>query len=1205
MNEAILFSGGTYQIEVREKKGKAIFWPFLQISDDGRIIDQFCSCQDTGGKKSCPHLEKALIRIFNGHEKPLHVRFKHSLWNALCRMACHTVGYSVSSLQKHQNSYTAIAPPKKRLALLRPKTSKSTLELNKILFDRKIETEETSLKFSNLSPEDLALWRQGRPTEDLRYELCFWSDIAKWLMELQENKKKYSISFQTKKNSLPHEITINFEEIECTFYIPEIQLPWIIPTLKSVKSPFKVESFSRKQIEEIRYLPKERCFLVIHKPSKHTQKQTPQGIRSGDWLFVDPIGFFPADTDPLLDLEKIDQVEKMLHQHAPLLQTYLLKDKIHDSPVPAQYHLFFDDKQALHIRLYLTHPDDFLHPNAALFGSWAYLPGHGFSRINTPLFAGIEKIIPQNKIGAFVSQNRHWLQTHEGFSVHMTNIDTECTFSVSDEGLLRFDINVQHATESIDCGEWLYIPGKGFYAKVSLQKETIIKPGLEIPREALADFISAHKEELELIPHFFSPICPIEKTGLHIKIEKDKHIHIYPEYVPRPEYKNTPIQLFEGKLCFIKEEGFYLLPTYAQLPLSFTEHKIISKTEESSFIFSDLPTLRFILLSQDPHVQVPETLRLVLKRLKREEKTKKPGWILELAAETELGSIPLFPIWQALIEKKRYLLTQAGLIFPSSPLFSWLKTISKKRWLKKGKELRITTLEWLKLIATDAIACKDTKIQHIVQEFLSFHPPSSPNIAGLKSLLRPYQQSGVSWLWFLYTHDLSGLLCDEMGLGKTHQAMGLLSAAINTHIEKKCHLIVCPTSVLYHWEDLLKRFLPHLSVTLFHGSIRTIDPTTDLIVTSYGMIRSEKELFKRIDFDIVIFDEIQNAKNANSQTHKALRSLNAKMRLGLTGTPIENHLSELKALFDLVLPGYFPQESLFRELFVHPIEKFQDPKQKHLLSRLIHPFILRRKKTDVLLELPEKIEEISYCDLSDEQKDLYKTVFLEHKENILQTLNNPQLSVPYPHIFSLLSKLKQICNHPCLFLKKKNNYFEHRSGKWDLVTELIQEAMESGLKVVIFSQYLGMLDIFIDYLTSKQIGYATIRGSTTARAEQLAKFRDDPTCSIFLASLQAAGVGIDLVSASIVIHYDRWWNPAKEEQATARVYRMGQKHQNIQIFKLVTKDTIEEHIHHIIQKKIHLLEEVIGFDEQSEIKTLDRQELLNLLALIDKDITSC
>ncbi|MCB1108669.1 MAG: DEAD/DEAH box helicase, partial [Chlamydiia bacterium] len=266
--------------------------------------------------------------------------------------------------------------------------------------------------------------------------------------------------------------------------------------------------------------------------------------------------------------------------------------------------------------------------------------------------------------------------------------------------------------------------------------------------------------------------------------------------------------------------------------------------------------------------------------------------------------------------------------------------------------------------------------------------------------------------------------------------------------------------------------------------------------------------------------------------------------------------------------------------------------KKILLSKLIQPFLLRRKKSEVLLDLPEKIEEIAYCDLSKDQQELYKAAVFRERDALLHEIEHSAQPVPFLHVFALLSRLKQICDHPSLITGQ--HYTESASGKWDLFLELLQEVRDSGQKLVVFSQYLGMLDIIEHYLASQKIGFASIRGSTRDRKEELIRFKNDPTCEVFTASLQAAGVGIDLTSASVVIHYDRWWNPARENQATDRVHRIGQK-RGVQVFKFVTKKTIEEHIHQIIERKKHLTEELISYDDQDLVKQLAKSELIEIL----------
>ena len=390
-----------------------------------------------------------------------------------------------------------------------------------------------------------------------------------------------------------------------------------------------------------------------------------------------------------------------------------------------------------------------------------------------------------------------------------------------------------------------------------------------------------------------------------------------------------------------------------------------------------------------------------------------------------------------------------------------------------------------------------------------------------------------------------------------------------------------------------------MNVWTFHGMNRSLEnfhEESDILLTSYGVWRNEAKALKGMKFDIAIFDEIQIAKNQASQVYHSLLKINARMKLGMTGTPIENRLRELKTLFDLVLPSYMLSESEYKKTFVSPIEKHGNVERKQLLSRLINPFVLRRKKEDVLFDLPEKTEEVSYCDLLPQQVQLYTQVLSSSRDRILNDLRSNSSPIPYIHIFALLAHLKQICNHPAVYLKEPEEYKNYQSGKWNLFVELLEEARESGQKVVVFSQYLTMLDIIESYLKEHNIGYATIRGSTVNRGEQVERFNTNPKCEVFVASLQAAGLGIDLTAASVVIHYDRWWNAAREKQATDRVHRIGQT-RGVQVFKLTTKATIEEHIDLMISKKGQLLEDIIGVDNHQIIKKLDRDEIIELLQI--------
>lgn len=1210
--KSIQFSEGTYQIEVvASQRPKETVWPFLQISDTGQVIDAFCTCKIAEKKGSCPHLAAAYSTLMK-EEEPLHVRFRESLWNQIGLILAQRHGYDPHNLKSKKEGIEGFAPTGKRDILITAK-GKAKQKLEEILFHRPVETEETSLKFSNLSQEELILWREGRPTPHLSYELSFWSDLAKWWMLLQDREGNYTIRFS--EEIPPEYLFVEFPFLYIEFWISFSEWPKIIPTLQSVASPLKVYPYTRGKLEKIIFLPDRGCFSLEFGKEKDLLSQPEkkgEGILIGDWRFFPSIGFYPDETDPLLKQDFIakTQMDEFLKRHEKLVIRKLENEVIHPAPLLMRYDLYFDDNSSLHIVPYVFEKGDLQKPGSHYFGEWVFLPGQGFFHVPDQIIKGTSLTIPKEKISDFINRHRVWLQGIEGFQTHVSGMESHLGYRFNEEDKLVFftRLDFTEATEEIiDLGEWIYVAGKGFYAKVVSRPGAFVKPGMEVESYEISNFIHQHREELEPIPNFFAKFCPLEKSGLNIGFNEQGRIYIQPEFFFRKGYFPESVKIF-GDYTYVEGEGFALIPHTFRLPEAYKVGKVIDRMAEPYFVGYELELLYPHVITINPKLRRPKKMDLLLLHLKREAGAKTGQWILELAYQTDLGTITPYEIWLAFGQGRQYIFSDAGLIFFRKKRFDWIKEKNQKRWIKKGQAIRLNTLEFLRLCGMEEMiepvgeSKRERDTKELFENFLSFTPPTEIDLSGFSSDLRIYQKVGVSWLWFLYSYGLSGLLCDEMGLGKTHQAMGLIAGVKNEQKERNAKfLVVCPTSVIYHWEALIQRFLPSVKTYVFHGIGRNFkefsEDTYDLLLTSYGIVRTENEALSNFDFDLAIYDELQVAKNEKSLTNKALRNISAAMRVGLTGTPIENRLLELKALFDLVIPGYLPSMSLFREVFVQPIEKYQDEEKKRLLSRLIRPFLLRRKKSEVLTELPEKIEEVALCDLSEEQASLYRSIVAANRDALLKQLQDETVAPPIGHIFSMLSKLKQICNHPCLITKDLHDYRKHKSGKWDLFVELLDEIRDSGQKVVIFTQYLDMLDIFGMYLKEKQIDFAEIRGSTRDRKGEVERFSSDPNCEVFLGSLQAAGVGIDLIAASVVIHYDRWWNPAKENQATDRVHRMGQK-RGVQVFKLVTKDTIEEYIDQLIEGKISLAKGVIGFDEQDRIKGLDRQELIELLQFL-------
>ncbi|MEI8329657.1 MAG: DEAD/DEAH box helicase [Chlamydiia bacterium] len=1208
----LLFSEGSYQSEISTGKRDSIF-PFVQVSDDGLIKDGLCNCTEDSSGYSCPHIAATYLQIMGGKDLPLHVRFRNSLWNQLCQMAARRHGYSENCLTG-ENKIQAVSPTGKLLFYIHPQSRIALQKIQEITAARPVETEETSLKFFHLPPEELSLWQQGRPSNHLQYELCFWSDLAKWWMMLADQGSSYKITFPGADHELPRWIHVEFKEIHFGLYIAEVNWPAIIPSLHMVISPLAIHEERSSCLEKITYDREDRSFFVHIK--KEVSEQDPlleAGVDLEGWSYIPGQGFFSRIKESFFTHGVVPsgRVAGVLQQYRSLVSSYLSEETIHDGAYSISYDLSFDAHKSLHIRAFLFTPGDLQSEGSAYFGRWVYILGRGFYEVENSLFSAADTVIPRDQVCDFINRHRIWLNTLEGFHTHLMTVASELHYFLDQQMNLYFESHfdlIEERLEILDFGEWVYIPNKGFFQKKQDKGPSALYSGLVVPKEEISLFIRKHTEELVHLPGFFAVRCPIDAVFIDVMLTSEEMIRIKPHYTYGIKVDPTRVFFF-GEYCFIDQQGFSLMPI--QMPMDrFLEEKILDKRQENYFLASELAALAPYIRLWDPRLKKAQRMHLCIAEVQQDLKTQEGQWLVDLSYETDVGRVDASQIWQGLQASRKCLFTAAGLIDLKDPRFSWLKSIPKKRWVKQGKQLRITSLEWMRLNAFEQLiepqgdSVKDRNSRVLLEEFRTMQPSQIIDTTGLKSELRLYQQTGLNWLWFLYCNGLSGLLCDEMGLGKTHQAMALLSAVYNSEGSGKKFLVVCPTSVLYHWEDLLAKFLPDLRVCLFYGLERNLDAfeeEADLLLTSYGTLRSEKIRLSQIAFDVAVFDEVQNVKNIQSQTHKCVKAMQCRMVVGLTGTPLENRLLDLRALFEIILPGYLPAEAQFKEFFVNAIEKGQDEARRSLLTNMIKPFLMRRKKTEVLLELPEKIEEVYYCDLSKEQKELYREVFYAQKDSMVKELSDPNSSKGYIHIFSVLSKLKQICNHPVMINKDYDNFLKYRSGKWDLFVERLQEARESGQKVVVFSQYLEMMDMIEKYLTLENIGFAEIRGSTRNRREPIERFRNDPHCEVFVGSLQAAGSGIELTAASVVIHYDRWWNPAKENQATDRVHRIGQQ-RGVQVFKFVTKKSVEERIHELIEKKNKLFESVIGYDAQDQMKTMSRQELLEFVAHLEKDL---
>lgn len=452
----------------------------------------------------------------------------------------------------------------------------------------------------------------------------------------------------------------------------------------------------------------------------------------------------------------------------------------------------------------------------------------------------------------------------------------------------------------------------------------------------------------------------------------------------------------------------------------------------------------------------------------------------------------------------------------------------------------------------------------------------------LKGTLREYQIAGYRWLKDLSHLDFGGILADEMGLGKTIQTIAFILSE-----EGKRALIICPTSLIYNWKDEFEKFAPGIKIGIVHGEkserAKILDNPQEyeVILTTYGTSRMDEELYRNLMFDYCIIDEGQNIKNPLAQNTKVVKQVNARVRFALTGTPMENNLTELWSIFDFIMPGYLYSSEVFEEKFVRKEDNLEE------LKLLIKPFILRRTKKEVMKELPDKIEKKYLVEMEEAQKAVYNT-YAEYVRG--KIADNSQGKI---EIFSYLTKLRQLCLDPALII---DNY-EGSSSKLEVAMDLIEEHIESSGKVLLFSQFTSVLDRIGEYLKEKGIKYYHLYGGTKPkeRIKMVKEFNSSEDTRVFLISLKAGGTGLNLTSANLVIHFDPWWNPAVENQATDRAHRIGQRNV-VEVIKLVAKGTIEEKIVLLQEDKRELIESIItGELENSNLMNkLSKEELLSL-----------
>ncbi len=578
---------------------------------------------------------------------------------------------------------------------------------------------------------------------------------------------------------------------------------------------------------------------------------------------------------------------------------------------------------------------------------------------------------------------------------------------------------------------------------------------------------------------------------------------------------------------------------------------------------------------------------------------EKEKWFnLDIDIQYEGQRVPLEAIWEAWTKGKRYIQLKDG-SYTSLPE-SWLERMGHKLQAlgldptKPPKDhfkqfeapVLDSLLDDMPNASTDSFwnALRE-KIHHF-KEITPINPP-----AGLKADLRPYQVQGLSYLNFLSEYGFGGILADEMGLGKTVQTLSFVQHMIE-HGKTGPNLIIVPTSVLPNWEREAEKFVPSMRRLTIYGTKREgmfkKIQDSDLVLTTYALLRRDLEELQKYEFNSIILDEAQNIKNPSTITATSVRRINARMRLCLSGTPIENNLFELWSLFEFLMPGFLGAQNAFQRGVVKPI-KDGDNETLDFLRTRVRPFILRRTKSEVAKDLPPKVENVYYCGLTDEQTELYAMLAKKLKEKIMATVDEKGIAKSQMSILDALLKLRQICCHPRLLkLDLPGISTNLPSGKFDAFKDMIVDIVDEGHKVLVFSQFVQMLKIIRSWLQINQIPFTYLDGASKDRFEQVDRFNNSPDIPIFLISLKAGGTGINLTSADYVIHYDPWWNPAMESQATDRTHRIGQTRQ-VFSYKLICQNTVEEKILQLQESKRGMAESIIP--GQNAWKSLTRDDL--------------
>lgn len=704
------------------------------------------------------------------------------------------------------------------------------------------------------------------------------------------------------------------------------------------------------------------------------------------------------------------------------------------------------------------------------------------------------------------------------------------------------------------------------YFKLSKENNAVIMDGSLVYNDVITLPLSIIRLNANLINYEYAPK---QKAWFHIPSVVFKEVFEFLDQLPNPQYQRLES---DSQLYFEGDLSIDLLKK-AIFELSNEDWNIeLSDDLKKDFVYK-------------VHLQAEVTT-----------KTKEEiNWFqYEVAYKYKDFAFTHAELKKFFASKQKFMTLEDGrlIFFENKEVFEQIDNLLNKSAATKDKvySMSMDRIPYFFRLVNDNPAIKlygDKYIESMSQDLIAGQLKNGPKVPTfLNHIMRSYQKSGYRWLKMLEHYHLSGILADEMGLGKTIQAISVLS---EVPAGEKA-IIICPKTLIYNWAEEFKKFKLDKTFVIYEGNkqerLDLLNKVNyDILIASYSIIQNDIEDLGEMVFYYVILDEAQHIKNVTALRTKAIKKLKSRHRIALTGTPLENDISEIWSLFDFLLPNYL----MSRQRFVRTFSANENVSQRQDLNKMISPFILRRKKSDVLLELPNKQEQIVFCKLSPVQEKVY----LQLLEKVNKSYFNPEQTekINYINILTALMKLRQICDHPHLVESDIKDDFE-LSGKIELLQELVLDAIDSGRKILIFSQFIGMLQIIKKMVTLHNIPYEYLDGKTRDRQKHIENFNNNTKIKVFLISLKTGGFGLNLTAADTVILTDPWWNPMIENQAIDRAHRIGQT-KKVQVYKLISKGTVEEKIISLQNSKKELFEQIIE-NNDNILKSMSVEQIKDL-----------